>query len=148
MVKPRSILHHFTSIITDTMFAYTKLSKTYTKSSKANGKCRILLLLICLPRFYHLLCIRPLTMASASSTKGAAVTGRLRDEAAMNRQKTEAEVTLGEHCKTCRVVRFMDRSKPQLLTLRHITTTWKACARTYFTFRPWCMALATLQTNQ
>lgn len=79
------------------MFAYTKLSETYTKSSKANGKCRILLLLICLPKFYHLLRIRSPTMASASSARGAAVKGRLRDDAVLNRQKTEAEVILGEH---------------------------------------------------
>lgn len=79
------------------MFAYTKLSKTYTRSSKANGKCRIVLLLICLPKFYHLLWFRSLTMASASGARGAAVTGRLRDDAVMNRQKTEAEVTLGEY---------------------------------------------------
>lgn len=33
-------------------------------------------------------------------------------------------------CKTGREIQFMDRSKPQLLTLSHITTTWDACAGT------------------
>lgn len=148
--KWMSILNHLTwleiSYYWHTMFAWTTLSKT-EKLQTANWKCRIVLVLMCLFMYCHLIkCPFGLLWWrwAGDDTLDILQWPKHADVQQWHQGHTTRQWTVED----VEWQNLWTDQKPPFLRLKHIATTWKSRSRTYLTFRPWCTALATLQTNQ